>query len=287
MIFDQKTNKNIKKSSLFFTESGLVRHILSGYLNLSKKYGHKYGNSYSPGNLNLGAFFTGCLLIWIMASSVIFMIQGKDPILAQAKSIHIKAKQIIPEVKFAKIEKPQSQVLGEKEVAKPKSLPNPYLKFPETAKLFDSNPEFVLSLEQKISDYIDKYRSYEGLDNRYDVPVRSVVFLEASLKYQVPLSYTLSIARLESRFGTDCFSEANTTRICKHKNIYSLGLDDSGNNKTFKSWEDGVYGFGAWYQKRIDENYTTCQIWRRYNPNGDYCSKVLEIASDVERFFKA
>lgn len=152
--------------------------------------------------------------------------------------------------------------------------------------MYLENPKLVLSLESKIAQYMTRYRSYEGLDNKFDLPVSPIIFLETSLKYQVPLSYTLSVARLESRFGTDCYSESNLTRICKHRNIFSLGLDDSGNNWTFDTWEDGVYAFGKWYQKRVDQGYSTCQIWRLYNPNGNYCMKILDTSKDLEEFFK-
>jgi hypothetical protein len=296
------TNKNPNSPNEISQGSkNIFSKFSRSYQQISIKYSPKYTQKYELSGLDLGQFFAGCLTLWIMASSVVFLIDGKNPVIARAESNQIIDQQLLPSVKFTKVAASRSAVLGASNKILPNQpnqakldqnikssvLPNPYLDFPETAKLYLQNPELVLALEHKIGDYIEKYRAFEGLNSKYEVPVGSIIFLETSLKYQVPLSYTLSVARLESRFGTDCFSDANITRICKHKNIYSMGLDDSGNNKTYNSWEDGVYGFGAWYKRRITQGYTTCQIWRRYNPNGDYCSKVLDVSKDVEDFFKA
>lgn len=238
-------------------------------------------------NLNkIGKYFAGCLILWLMTVSVIFAFANKSNRIVRAQSFNIQKGELIPDVKFSDLISPKASVLGVFESNRDTiKSNNPYAKYEYSGQLYEQNPKFVQSLEQKISDYIDTFRSNEGSNQHFEVPVPSIVFLETSLKYQVPLSYTLTIARLESRFGTDCYTETSATRICKHKNIYSLGLDDSGNNKTFQNWEDGVYAFGKWYQKRINEGYSTCQIWRRYNPNGDYCSKVLSMAVDIEKYF--
>jgi len=238
-------------------------------------------------NLNkIGKYIVGCLVLWVLTSSVVFVISKKSDKIAKAEVVDIQREELIPDVKFSDIITPKTAVMGVIEVKKEViKANNPYAEYEYVGQLYEHNPKFVESLEQKISDYIDTFRSNEGSNQRFDVPVASVVFLETSLKYQVPLSYTLTIARLESRFGTDCYSQTSATRICKHKNIYSLGLDDSGNNMTFQNWEDGVYAFGQWYQDRVDEGYSTCQIWRRYNPNGDYCGKVMSMAIDIEKYF--
>ena len=142
-----------------------------------------------------------------------------------------------------------------------------------------------LFILQKINDYITKHRSYEEYDRNYPVPASPAVFLETSLKYRVPLKYVLAIARLESRFGTDRYTRTGQlTRPGAHKNIFSIGLDDSGNNLTFNSWEDGVYAFGRWYRYFDDKGISDCQKWRIYNPNGDYCAKVEKLAAEIEQF---
>jgi hypothetical protein len=221
-----------------------------------------------------------------MTLSVIFTFAHKNekPTIVQASDFGTDESSV--DVKFNNSTAVKPEVLGvsdsKNEAPKPN---NPYQKYQHVADLYEQNPKYVVSLENKISEYIEKYRSNEGTNHRFDVPVPSIIFLETSLKYQVPLSYTLTIARLESRFGTDCYTKLSATRICKHKNIYSMGLDDSGNNLTFQDWEDGVYAFGKWYQDRVNEGYSTCQMWKRYNPNGDYCSKVMAMAFDIEKYF--
>jgi len=142
-----------------------------------------------------------------------------------------------------------------------------------------------LFILQKTNDYIIKHRSYEEYDRNYPVPVSPAIFLETSLKYRVPLKYVLAIARLESRFGTDRYTKTGQlTRPGAHKNIFSIGLDDSGNNLTFNSWEEGVYAFGRWYRYFDDKGVSDCQKWRIYNPNGDYCTKVEKLAAEIEQF---
>ena len=142
-----------------------------------------------------------------------------------------------------------------------------------------------LFILQKTNDYIIKYRSYEEYDRNYPVPVSPAIFLETSLKYRVPLKYVLAIARLESRFGTDRYTKTGQlTRPGAHKNIFCIGLDDSGNSLTFNSWEEGVYAFGRWYRYFDDKGVSDCQKWRIYNPNGDYCAKVEKLAAEIEQF---
>lgn len=137
----------------------------------------------------------------------------------------------------------------------------------------------------KIDQYISANRSYEEYDREYATPVHPAIFLETSIKYDVPLKYVLTVARLESRFGTDRYTRSgNLTRPGANQNMYSIGLDDSGNNKAYSSWEDGVYGFGRWYKYFDDRGVGDCQKWKIYNPNGDYCSKVEKYASEVEAY---
>lgn len=141
---------------------------------------------------------------------------------------------------------------------------------------------------QKTKDYIDKYRSYETYDRNYDSPVHPAVYLEVSIKYEVPLKYMLAIARTESRFGTDRYTNSGAlTRPGQFQNIYSMGLTDSGSNLGFTTWEEGIESFGKWYKKFQDRGVGDCNKWRIFNPNGDYCSKIENLAAEIEVFLKS
>jgi hypothetical protein len=148
----------------------------------------------------------------------------------------------------------------------------------------DQQKQYATTLE-KITSFMTKYRSYGPLDRDYDLPVTSDVFLRISLKYNVPLKYMMAIARLESRFGTDRYTDTGAeTRPSLYKNMYSIGLDDSGNNLNYSAWSDGVEGFGRWYKNLQEKGASDCAKWKIFNPNGDYCSKVEENARIFEDY---
>lgn len=135
----------------------------------------------------------------------------------------------------------------------------------------------------KINQYMKETRSLEPFDRNYPIPVNGAVYLEVSLKYNVPLKYTLAVAQRESRYGTDAYDkDGNLTRPGKYKNIFSMGLDDSGNNVGFETWEKGVESFGRWYKRFNDRGFSDCSKWRIYNPNGDYCKSIEETASQID-----
>jgi hypothetical protein len=137
----------------------------------------------------------------------------------------------------------------------------------------------------RINQYMKETRSLEPFDRNYPIPVNGAVYLEVSLKYNVPLKYTLAVAQRESRFGTDAYNkEGNLTRPGKYKNIFSMGLDDEGNNVGFETWEKGVESFGRWYKRFNDKGVSDCSKWRIYNPNGDYCKSIEETASQIETY---
>jgi hypothetical protein len=144
-----------------------------------------------------------------------------------------------------------------------------------------------LRIIQKTEAYIKRYRSYETFDRNYSAPVHSATYLQTSIQYNVPLKYVLAIARVESRFGTDRFTESgNKTRPGQYQNIYSIGLTDSGSNKAFPTWEAGVEGFGKWYQNLQKRGIGDCVKWRIYNPNGDYCAKIEKLAAEIDAYIK-
>lgn len=154
----------------------------------------------------------------------------------------------------------------------------------QTSKLNETKLTY-LEMVSKIGKYIQLYRSQDPIDRNYATPVHPAVYLDTALKYDVPLKYMLAIARSESRFGTDRFDNSgNLTRPGEFKNIYSLGLDDSGNNHGFKTWEEGVEAFGKWYQRFQKRGVNDCSKWRIYNPNGDYCAKIEASAKEIQIF---
>jgi hypothetical protein len=156
--------------------------------------------------------------------------------------------------------------------------------FQREIELSKKREEYSETLK-RIDQYIINNRSYEEFDRNHATPVGAAVYLETSIKYDVPLKYVLTVARLESRFGTDRYTRSgNLTRPGAHQNIFSIGLDDSGNNLTYSSWEEGVYAFGRWYSYFDDKGVPDCQKWRIYNPNGDYCAKVEKYAAEVQAY---
>jgi hypothetical protein len=153
----------------------------------------------------------------------------------------------------------------------------------ENAKLADKKVEYV-RLVGKIDDYIKQYRSYDVYDRDYETPVQAAKFLEVSIEYDTPLKYVLALARNESRFGTDRFTASgNPTRPNTYKNIYSIGLTGSSSSG-YNTWDEGVEAFGKWYKSFQDRGVSDCRKWRIYNPNGDYCTKIEEMAGDIQAF---
>jgi flagellum-specific peptidoglycan hydrolase FlgJ len=145
--------------------------------------------------------------------------------------------------------------------------------------------EEVIKKIDKVNQYMKLYRSLEPYDRNYPIPVNGAVYIEVSQQYNVPLKYTIAVAQRESRFGTDRYTkEGNLTRPGKYKNVFSMGLDDEGNNWEMATWERGVEEFGKWYKKFNDRGVSDCAKWRIYNPNGDYCQRIEETATQVEAF---
>jgi|GEM_PF-6155585 len=139
----------------------------------------------------------------------------------------------------------------------------------------------------KINSYINKFRSNNAFNRDWEAPVAAKIFLQVSKEYEVPLKYMLSLARIESQFGTNRFnSEGNPNRIGRNKNMYSLGLNDRGDDNLKSSWEDGVTAFGKWYQKFEERGVTDCQKWRIFNPNGDNCQRVEAVATETETWLE-
>lgn len=170
-------------------------------------------------------------------------------------------------------------------VEKPLEIKVPEIKKPSA----DSNVEILAQKSNvnisAVQQYIDQYRSYDKYDNQIQNPINAKYFIEMSNKYNVPLKYSLAIARSESRFGTDQFNQdGSANRIGRHLNMYSIGLDDAGGSITYPSWEAGVDAFGKWYTKFENQGYSDCAKWRIYNPNGDYCQKIENLATQIENY---
>jgi hypothetical protein len=158
---------------------------------------------------------------------------------------------------------------------------NPYLDYPNLSKAYQNDPEHTKKLVGRIAEYINDNRSRDSFDTSFESPVKPEYYLEVAIKYHVPIDQMLAVARSESRFGTDCYNASGSmTRICNYKNVFSIGLTESS-SIGFATWEEGVESFGRLYQKRKDRGFDDCAIWRIYNPNGDYCSKILSMADKV------
>jgi hypothetical protein len=150
------------------------------------------------------------------------------------------------------------------------------------------NPKKNIFLSQKIEQYINDNRSYDAYDKFVANPVASDYYIQMSEKFGVPLKYVLAIARSESRFGTDQYNQNGTlNRIGVNKNMYSIGLDDNGGNVGYGTWESGVDAFGRWYDSFNTQGYSDCQKWRIYNPNGDYCQKIENLANEIENYIQS
>jgi hypothetical protein len=157
----------------------------------------------------------------------------------------------------------------------------------ENTVVLTKKKEYLKTIE-KIDQYIKKYRSFDVYDRNYKEPVHPAIYLQVSLEYNVPLKYVLAVARKESRFGTDRYTNSGSlTRPGKYQNIYSIGLDDSGNNLGYKTWEDGVRAFGKWYQIFEQRGVNDCRKWKIYNPNGDYCKTIENLANEIQVFLES
>ena len=164
------------------------------------------------------------------------------------------------------------------------SYQNPFLDYPNLDKAYLNDPEYTKRTVEKIANYIEQNRSRDIFDARAGSPIEAAFCYETAIKYHVPLDQMLAVARSESRFGTDCYTgSGNPTRICTYKNIFSIGLTETS-SLGFENWEAGVESFGRLYKLRKDRGYSDCEIWRIYNPNGEYCTKILSLASRINIF---
>lgn len=164
------------------------------------------------------------------------------------------------------------------------SYQNPFLEYPNLNQAYLNDPENTVKTVAKIDKYIQQNRSRDSYDTSASSPVSAAFYYETAIKYHVPIDQMLAVARSESRFGTDCYSGAgNPTRICLYKNIFSIGLTESS-SLGFESWEKGVESFGRLYQSRKNRGFDDCQIWSIYNPNGNYCGKILTLASTINGY---
>jgi hypothetical protein len=142
-----------------------------------------------------------------------------------------------------------------------------------------------LTLSKKIDSYIATYRSYDVYDNQLASPLNGLTYIAVSEQTGMPLKYMLAISRAESRFGTDRFlASGNLSRPGQYLNACSIGLDDSGGNIGFASWEEGLEACGKWYQYFESRGVPDCRKWGIFNPNGDYCSKIETLANEINSY---
>ncbi len=141
---------------------------------------------------------------------------------------------------------------------------------------------------QKVADYVQNYRSFDSVDSQVGLPIDPSHFVKVSQDYGVPLKYVLAMGRYESRYGTDQHNaDGSLNRIGRHKNMFSIGLDDDGGSITYDTWEEGANAFGKWYKKFEDRGVSDCTKWRIYNPNGDYCQKIESLATQIDGYLKS
>jgi len=178
-----------------------------------------------------------------------------------------------------------SKVKTTAKVAAPNfSYQNPFLEYPNLNQAYLNDPDHTLKMVERVDQYIERNRSRDLYDTGVSSPVAAAFYYETAIKYNVPVDQMLAVARSESRFGTDCYSgSGNPTRICLYKNIFSIGLTQTS-SLGFETWEKGVESFGRLYQSRKNRGFDDCQIWRIYNPNGDYCGKILTLASTINDY---
>jgi len=144
-----------------------------------------------------------------------------------------------------------------------------------------------IALSKKIDSYMATYRSFEPYDNQLSLPLTGMTYIAVSEQTGMPLKYLMAISRAESRFGSDRFlSSGNLTRPGQYLNPCSIGLDDEGGNIGFASWEEGLLACGEWYQYFESRGVPDCRKWGIFNPNGDYCSKIETLASEIDYYLK-
>lgn len=180
-----------------------------------------------------------------------------------------------------------TEVFGTSDIKKINELKLDSQQLNNEIKLIQTRNEYV-ELANKIDSLISMYRSYEPYDSQLEVPLKGITYIAVSEQTGIPLKYLLTLSRLESRFGTDRFTQSgNLTRPGKHNNPCSIGLDDSGGNITFSSWEEGLNACGKWYAYFEAKNVPNCRKWRIFNPNGDYCSKVETVSSEIQKYLES
>lgn len=154
----------------------------------------------------------------------------------------------------------------------------------EEQKRIAQKAEYI-ELIRKVDAYMLQNRSLEPYDRNYDIPVTGAVYVQVAEQYDMPLKYVMAISQRESRFGTDRYDNNGfLTRPGQYENIVAMGLDDSGNNMSFGSWEGSLEALGKWYRRFDDAGVDDCRKWRIYNPNGDYCERINQVVAEFEYF---
>ncbi len=142
-----------------------------------------------------------------------------------------------------------------------------------------------LNLIKKIDAYITKTRSYDSYNKEYTSPVHPAVYLETSLKYEIPLKYLLSLAQLDSQFGTTRFTNSGTeTNTHLSRNVFSIGLENSNHQIIFEDWRDSLAAMGNWYKFYGEKGIEDCQKWELYRPDENFCNIVNQNSKEIEEF---
>ncbi len=105
-------------------------------------------------------------------------------------------------------------------------------------RVFNSISTKDLSTAQKITDYM-RQRSLNGRIT----PLTGEMVLSSANKYNVDFRVILAIMEVDSHYGTD------GDRAILNKNPGNVGNVDSGQNRSFPSWQAGVDAVAEWLNK--------------------------------------
>jgi hypothetical protein len=157
-------------------------------------------------------------------------------------------------------------------------------RFPNSEALqyyYEQYGEKLITTISQVQSYLDKSKMKKESSYKYGSNLTAEDYVEVALIYQVPLKQMLAVGKLESHYGTNCMTASGSlTRPCAYKNIFSIGLTGSSSSG-YATWKDGLIGFGKWYSKYQSRGIPDCQKWKIYNPNGDYCAKVMGLSASI------
>ena len=91
-----------------------------------------------------------------------------------------------------------------------------------------------------VMDTVEKIDTY--ISGKYSSPVTGEMIMSAALAYLVDVRLMMAIMEQDSRFGT-------VGVAVKTLNAGNVGNDDSGNTRTYESWQEGVTAVAEWLNR--------------------------------------